>query len=200
MFAQAMCIVDGSGNIIAQPTLQDYIAWIPCSELIPLVVSGEAYANPIAISTHIACLRATDSGSGSTAIIQADLASILSRTTAGKGIVINSATVYWTLTVQALTTGPSATVETAVFGAAAAAAAAPTVSTTAGGTITTYPASTQTAVPTANQFYGTRFILGTPLAINSAVTRAFLEMSFPNGVSSVLYVAGVSVAFNNTPI
>lgn len=180
----------------------DAFAVAPASELLPIPVVNIAYASPIvppSAPANQACLRATCSTAGATAVVQCDLTDLLSRIAAGKGLTVTGIIVHWTLTTQPLTAGPSCIVDTATYPAAAAAAAAVAIGTLAGGAITPVPASTQTAVPTAGQFYATQFNLGTPLALNSPLIDAYAEVSFPCTNGSVVYVARIGVLYNYAP-
>ncbi len=178
--------------------------WIPPSTLIPIVVANIAYANPIVLPsgpTRLACLRATDSSSGATAIVQASFSALKTRTTPGKGLTVGGFTIFWSLTTTDLTAGPSATLNTVTFAGPDAGGDVATLVNTAGGILTPNPATTQTAhTITAGSLYATNFGCGTPLPLNNGLLQeAYAEFSFPCGVGSVVYIAGVSVSMTDQP-
>jgi hypothetical protein len=209
-----MYLEDLAGNILgsqASPlivqqavTLQSDVAfWVPPSAMLPTVVANIAYASPIALPsgpTRLQCLRATDSSSGATAIVQVPF-SFKTRTTVGKGLTVTGLTVFWSLTVADLTVGPSCTINTVTFVGADAGGDAATLVNTAGGTITPSPATTQLDHNiTAGRLYATTFGLGTPLALNNgSLAEAYAELSFPCSTGSVVYIAGCSVAATDQP-
>jgi hypothetical protein len=209
-----MYLTDAAGNILgtaASPmviqqaaTLQsDNAYWTPPAAMAAIVVANIAYAFPIALPsgpTRLACLRATDSSSGATALIQAPFLA-KTRTSAGKGATIGGFTVFWSLTTTNLTAGPSATLNTVTFVGPDAGGDAATLVNTAGGALTSNPATTQTVITAvAGNLYATNFALATPLILNNGLlAECYAELSFPCGVGSVVYVAGVSWSATDQP-
>lgn len=178
----------------------DWFAIVPPSEILSIPVTHIAYtaASLTVGSQNLDVQQATDSTAGATALWHIDLSDLECRTTAGKGALVNSFSAFWTLTSTNLTAGPSIAVVSQTFGAAATAAAAPTTAATLGGTITSTPASTQTVIPTAGNYFTTLFSFGTPFRLNSALERVYVEISFPCGIGSVVQLAGCSVGFTQT--
>jgi len=192
-----------AANIAATVAQTDGFAVVPPSEFTTVPVANITYSQGNvagASSTNISVEALVNATGNATGLLHLDLSDLVSRTTAGKGATVTAITLFYTLLGQVLTAPPSVKVVSQTFGAVGAVAAAPTAAATAGGVITSAPVSPPVAVPTLGQFYSVSYTLGTPLALNTSLARAYVEIGVPMTVGGTFQLAGANVLFTNAPL
>lgn len=182
---------------ISLPTSDNFVT-CPPSDFTAVPVTNITYSQDQvagASGTTISTEKLVDASANATAKLHLDLTNILNRAAAGKGATITSITLFYEVLAAVLTASPAVAIVSQTFGAAGSAGAAPTAAATAGGTITSTPASPPTAVSTAGQFYTATYALGTPLDPSSNLARAYAEITVPMTVGGTVHVAGAVVNY-----
>lgn len=174
----------------AYQNFSDSTFFVPPSACSDAIGTGSAGTgnNTMILDGSVPAYKGSSTASAATITISCTITVPVTRLTAGKGLTINSIDIMYS---PQTTTATSQTLSTfASFTAPTAAASETNSSATlvaAGGTVTQVPVvgSANLTALSAGQYYTTRAVLGTPVAVNNALQTFVVTFAFSQSASAI---------------